>query len=111
VAEGEEWKTAFRTRYSLFEWRVAPFGLTGALAAFQRYINSVLQDYLNDFVSAYVNDILIYSLGSLQDHRQKVGKVLQRLMDARLQININKCEFETKRVKYLRYIVEAEVGI
>jgi hypothetical protein len=37
--------------------------------------------------------------------------VLQRLIDARLQININKCEFKTKRVKYLRYIVEAEVGI
>ncbi|KAF7572440.1 hypothetical protein PtrM4_099400 [Pyrenophora tritici-repentis] len=68
-------------------------------------------DYLNDFVSAYVNDILIYSLGSLQDHKEKVRKVLQRLIDAGLQINIDKCEFETKRVKYLRYIVEAEVGI
>ncbi|KAI1507259.1 Dimer-Tnp-hAT dimerization containing protein [Pyrenophora tritici-repentis] len=48
---------------------------------------------------------------TLQDHRQKVGKVLQRLMDAGLQIDIDKCEFETKRVKYLGYIVEAEVGI
>jgi hypothetical protein len=90
---------------------VAPFGLTEALAAFQRYVNSVLQDYLNNFVSAYVDDILIYSLGSLQDHRQKVRKVLQRLIDARLQIDINKCKFKTKQVKYLRYIVEAEVGI
>ncbi|KAI1506846.1 Pol protein [Pyrenophora tritici-repentis] len=111
VAKGEEWKTAFRTRYGLFEWRVAPFGLTGAPAAFQRYVNSVLQDYLDDFVSAYVDDILIYSSGSLQDHREKVGKVLQRLIDAGLQIDIDKCEFETKRVKYLGYIVEAEVGI
>ncbi|KNG46626.1 hypothetical protein TW65_06673 [Stemphylium lycopersici] len=111
VAQGEEWKTAFRTRYGLFEWRVAPFGLTGAPAAFQRYVNGVLQDYLDDFVSAYVDDILIYSSGSLQDHREKVGKVLQRLMDAGLQIDIDKCEFETKRVKYLGYIVEAEVGI
>ncbi|KAI1687666.1 Pol protein [Pyrenophora tritici-repentis] len=111
VAKGEEWKTAFRTRYGLFEWRVAPFGLTGAPAAFQRYVNGVLQDYLDDFVSAYVDDILIYSSGSLQDHREKVGKVLQRLIDAGLQIDIDKCEFETKRVKYLGYIVEAEVGI
>jgi hypothetical protein len=111
VAQGEEWKTAFRTRYSLFKWRVAPFGLTGAPAAFQQYINSVLQDYLDDFVSAYVDDILIYSTGSLQDHRQKVGKVLQRLIDAGLQIDIDKCEFKTKRVKYLGYIIEAEAGI
>jgi hypothetical protein len=111
VAQGEEWKTAFRTRYSLFEWRVAPFGLTGAPAAFQQYVNSVLQDYLDDFVSAYIDNILIYSSGSLQDHREKVGRVLQRLMDAGLQIDIDKCEYETKQVKYLGYIVEAEVGI
>jgi hypothetical protein len=111
VAQGEEWKTAFRTRYGLFEWRVAPFGLTGAPAAFQQYVNSVLQDYLDNFVSAYIDNILIYSSGSLQDHREKVGRVLQRLMDAGLQIDIDKCEFETKQVKYLGYIVEAEVGI
>jgi hypothetical protein len=111
VAQGEEWKTAFRTRYGLFEWQVAPFGLTGAPAEFQQYVNGVLQDYLDDFVSAYIDDILIYSSGSLQDHREKVGRVLQRLMDAGLQIDINKCEFETKRVKYLGYIVEAEVDI
>jgi hypothetical protein len=55
--------------------------------------------------------ILIYSTGSLQDHRQKVGKVPQRLIDAGLQIDIDKCEFETKRVKYLGYIIEAEAGI
>jgi hypothetical protein len=111
LEEGEEWKTAFRTRYGLFEWRVVPFGLTGAPAAFQRYINSILQDYLDDFVSAYIDDILIYSSGSLYDHRQKVGKVLQRLIDAGLQVDIDKCEFETKRVKYLGYIIEAENGI
>jgi hypothetical protein len=90
---------------------VAPFSLTRAPAAFQQYVNSVLQDYLNNFVFAYVDDILIYSSESLQDYRQKVGKVLQRLIDAGLQIDINKCKFKTKRVKYLRYIVEAEVGI
>ena len=39
IAEGEEWMTAFRTRYGLFEWLVTPFGLTGAPATFQRYIN------------------------------------------------------------------------
>jgi len=74
-------------------------------------VNSVLQDYLDDFVSAYVDDILIYSSGSLADHRTKVGEVLQRLKDAGLQIDIDKCEFETKEVKYLGFIVEAEVGI
>ncbi|XP_044717377.1 reverse transcriptase (RNA-dependent DNA polymerase) domain-containing protein [Hirsutella rhossiliensis] len=108
---GDEEKTAFRTRYGSFEWLVVPFGLTGAPAAFQRYINSVLQDYLDDFVSAYIDDVLIFSSGSLQDHRDKVGKVLQRLMDAGLQLDINKSEFEVKAVKYLGFIIEAECGI
>ncbi|KAM4065040.1 reverse transcriptase (RNA-dependent DNA polymerase) [Hirsutella rhossiliensis] len=104
-------KTTFRTRYGSFEWLVVPFGLTGAPAAFQRYINSALQDYLDDFVSAYIDDVLIFSSGSLQDHRDKVGKVLQRLMDAGLQLDINKSEFEVKAVKYLGFIIEAECGI
>ncbi|XP_044724574.1 reverse transcriptase (RNA-dependent DNA polymerase) domain-containing protein [Hirsutella rhossiliensis] len=111
VAPADEEKTAFRTRYGSFEWLVVPFGLTGAPAAFQRYINSALQDYLDDFVSAYIDDVLIFSSGSLQDHRDKVGKVLQRLMDAGLQLDINKSEFEVKAVKYLGFIIEAECGI
>ena len=53
VKEGEEWKTAFRTRFGLFEWLVTPFGLTGAPATFQRYINHVLRKFLDDFCSAY----------------------------------------------------------
>lgn len=111
IAAEDVVKTAFRTRYGSFEWLVMPFGLTGAPAAFQRYINSVLQDYLDEFASAYIDDVLIYSSGSLQDHRKKVGQVLQRLMDAGLQIDIDKCEFEVKKIKYLGFVFEAEVGI
>ncbi len=57
MAKGEEWKTAFRTRYGLFEWLVMPFGLSGAPASFQRYINYLLREFLDDFVSAYIDDI------------------------------------------------------
>lgn len=111
VQEGEEWKTAFRTRYGLYEWLVTPFGLTGAPATFQRFINTTLQDFLDEFCSAYIDDILIYSDGSLTDHRRKVKKVLERLQKAGLQIDIDKCEFETKSVKYLGFIIEAGKGI
>lgn len=111
IKEGEEWKTAFRTRYGLYEWLVTPFGLTGAPATFQRYVNKTLQEYLDDFCTAYIDDVLIYSDGSLTDHREKVKKVFKRLQDAGLQLDINKCEFEASSVKYLGYIVEAGKGI
>lgn len=111
IKEGDEWKTAFRTRYGLYEWLVTPFGMTGAPATFQRYINWTLRDYLDEFCTAYIDDVLIYTDGSLEDHRKQVRKVLQRLQDAGLQLDIDKSEFEVKSVKYLGYIVEAGVGI
>lgn len=111
IAKGEEWKTAFRTRYGLFEWKVCPFGLTGSPATFQRYINWVLREYLDDFCSAYVDDILIFTTNTLQDHREKVQRVLGSLLEGGLHLDISKCEFETKRIKYLGYIVETGVGI
>ena len=52
-------------RYGLFEYLVTPFGLTGAPAIFQRYINWVLRDYLDEFYTAYVDNILIYTSSSL----------------------------------------------
>jgi hypothetical protein len=50
---GQEWLTAFRTRFGLYEWLVTPFGLAGAPSTFQRYINWSLREFLDDFVSAY----------------------------------------------------------
>ncbi len=111
IAEGDEWKTAFRTRYGLYEWLVTPFGLANAPSTFQKYINWALREYLDEFCSAYVDDVLIYSEGSLAEHREHVRKVLRRLQDAGLQLDIDKCEFEVKSTKYLGFIIEAGVGV
>jgi predicted aspartyl protease len=111
IAEGDEWMTAFRTRYGLFEWLVTPFGLANAPSTFQKYINWALRGYLDVFCSAYVDDILIYSSGSRREHQEHVRKVLVRLREAGLQVDIDKCEFEVKSVKYLGFIVEAEQGV
>ncbi|KAG0161705.1 hypothetical protein PDIDSM_4973 [Penicillium digitatum] len=61
IAKGQEYLTAFRTRLGLFESLVMPFGLTGAPASFQRFINDTLREYLDCFCTAYLDDILIYS--------------------------------------------------
>ncbi|SJL04332.1 uncharacterized protein ARMOST_07698 [Armillaria ostoyae] len=61
IVEGDEWKTAFWTRYGSFEWHVMPFGLTNAPAAFQRFVNNIFADMLDVSVVVYLDDILIYS--------------------------------------------------
>jgi hypothetical protein len=104
IAEGHEWKTAFITRFGLFESLVMPFGLCNAPASFQHYINHTLFDLLDRYCTAYLDDVLVYS-NSKKEHRQHVREVVQRLREAGLQIDINKCEFETTQTKYLGLIV------
>ncbi|KAF8751560.1 hypothetical protein RHS01_08341 [Rhizoctonia solani] len=83
VKEGDEWKTAFRTKYGLYESLVMTFGLTNAPAAFQHFMNKLFKDLLDVCVIIYLDDILIYSKTDA-DHTQHVHKVLKRLKDNQL---------------------------
>lgn len=111
IKEGDEWKTAFRTRFGLFEWLVTPFGLSGAPATFQRYVNTTLRPYLDIFCSSYLDDVLIYTSGSRREHMEKVKLVLSRLQAAGLNLDIDKCEFGVTTTKYLGFIITAGEGI
>ncbi|KAF8751795.1 hypothetical protein RHS01_08401 [Rhizoctonia solani] len=61
VKEGDKWKTAFRTKYGLYESLVMTFGLTNAPAAFQHFMNELFKDLLDVCVIIYLDDILVYS--------------------------------------------------
>jgi hypothetical protein len=107
IKEGQEHLTAFRTRFGLYESLVMPFGLTGAPATFQRFMNDNLKDYLDIFCTAYLDDILIYSK-TRKEHVQHVCLVLDRLKEAGLYANLRKCEFFVSEVKFLGLIVGSE---
>ena len=104
MKEGHEWLTAFNSRYGQFEYLVMLFGLCNAPRTFQGYINESLREYLNVFCTAYLDDVLIYSTKE-EDHADHVLQVLRRLHKRGLQVDIDKCEFNTTRVKYLGMIV------
>ena len=88
-----------------------PFGLLGAPATFQCYINSTLSKFLDIFCSAYIDNILIYLDGSYKDYIEKVYIVIACLREAGLYLDIDKCKFATKEVKYLGFIISTGEGI
>ena len=104
IAEGDEWKTAFHTRYGSFEWLVMPFGLTNAPASFQRFMNDIFSDLLDVTVTVYLDDILIYS-DDPKEHSAHVREVLRRLRKHGLFCRPDKCHFSVDSVEYLGFFL------
>ena len=68
--------------------------------------------YLDVFVIVYLDDILVYTNGTLEEHKEYIKKVLAKLRKYNLLINLEKSEFYIKETKYLGFIVsEKEVRI
>ena len=104
IAMGDEWKTAFRTKYGLFEYLVMRFGLCNAPATFQAMINEVLRELLDEGVIVYIDDILIYT-ETEEEHVILVQKVLEKLKKAHLCVSIKKSVFHVREVDYLGYVI------
>jgi hypothetical protein len=92
-------KTAFSTRYGLYEYLVMSFGLTNAPAYFMYLMNSIFLQELDKFVVVFIDDILIYSKNS-KDHTKHLHVILQRLRDHHLYAKFSKCEFWLDTVNF-----------
>ena len=85
-------KTAFFTRYGLYEYLVMSFGLTNAPTYFMYLMNLVFMPELDTFVVVFIDDILIYSENEV-DHAEHLRVVLSRLREHKLYAKFSKCEF------------------
>jgi len=96
--------TTFVTFFNIYKYRVMLFELMNESAFFQHYINDVLFKCLHKFYQTYLNDILIYSK-ILKKHRTHVKEVLNKLREADLQINIDKCKFKIQKISFLELLI------
>ena len=107
IKEGDEWKTAFRTRYGHFEYNVMPFGLTNAPAVFQHMMNDIFLEHLDDFVVIYLDDILIYSKNK-EEHEKHVRLVLEKLRERGLYAKLEKCLFHQTEMEFLGFVATTD---
>ncbi|CCE34914.1 uncharacterized protein CPUR_08853 [Claviceps purpurea 20.1] len=102
MAEGHEWKTAFRCRYGLYEFLVMPFGLMNAPATFQALMNYIFRDLLDAGLLVYMDDLLIYAK-TVEEHDALVKEVLSRLSQYNLAVAAHKCHWRVTKVEFLGY--------
>ena len=84
-----------------------PFGLKNAPATFQRLMDKVLTGLQGIELFVYMDDIVIYAK-SLQEHNQKLEKLLGRLKTAGLVLQPDKCRFLCKEIGYLGHVISED---
>ena len=107
MTDQDKSKTAFTTKYGLYEFNVMPFGLCNAPAIFQRLMDKVLAPYRGKFVEVYLDDITIFS-ATFELHCEHVSVILEVLGQASLMLNADKYYFFLSKVKLLDHMISKE---
>ena len=94
--------SAFVTPDGLFQYKVMPFGMKNSPATFQRLINQVISGLTG--CDAYIDDVIVYS-ETWSEHVEIMCKLFEKLSDAKLTVNLCKCEFGKATVTFLGHVV------
>jgi hypothetical protein len=106
IRESDIPKTAFRTRYGLYEYTMMSFRLTNAPAYFMYLMNKVFMEYLDKFVVVFIDDILVFSKTE-EEHENHLRLVLEKLQSNKLYAKFSKCEFWLTKVAFLGNVISA----
>nr|GEU60701.1 putative reverse transcriptase domain-containing protein [Tanacetum cinerariifolium] len=106
IREQDVQKTAFKTRYSHYEFQVMPFRLTNASTIFMDLMNRVCKPYLDKFVIVFIDDILIYSKNK-NEHEEHLKVILELIKKENLYAKFSKCEFWILKVQFLGHVIDS----
>ncbi|GKB08966.1 putative reverse transcriptase domain-containing protein, partial [Tanacetum coccineum] len=100
-------KSAFRTWYGHYKFKVMSFGLTNAPAVFMDLMNRVYKPYLDKFVIVFIDDILIYSRNK-EEHVDHLRIILKLLKKEKLYAKFSKCDFWISIVQFLGHVIDSQ---
>ena len=109
MAEDSVDKTAFRVPWGLYEFERMPQGLTNSPSTFQRIMEYILGDMNLSEIVLYLDDVLVFSK-TLDEHLNRLDRVLSRLRSHGLKVKGKKCSFLRRQVTYLGHVV-SEAGV
>lgn len=97
-------KTAFKTKYGLFEFLVIPIKLCNVPTTSQALMNSIFRDFIDEFLVMDLHDILVFR-DSKEDYRRHLRLVLSRLRKHNFYVGEQKYELMRDKTKFLRLMV------
>ena len=100
-------KTAFCTKYGLYEYLTMPMGMSNSPAVLQRLMGLVLNQLQWHSCLIYLDDVLIYG-SDFQEHMQRLNEVLSRIRDAGLKLKAEKCQLLRPSVNFLGHTISAK---
>jgi len=104
LEEESQLKTAFSTKSGQYCFNRIPFGIAAAPATFQKLMTEVLGELNWKEAVVYLDDILIFSRDE-QEHLKRLKRIFNKIKDAGLKINPDKCNFLKEEIKFLGHIV------
>ena len=106
IREGDKWKAAFTTPYSLYKPLVMFFRQCNSLPTFQAFMDSTFRDMITEgWLIIYMDDVLVFT-ENLEDCQERTCQVLDRMQDEDLHLKLAKCTFDQTEVEYLGLIVK-----
>ena len=104
MAEEDQEKTAFITSQGLYCYKVIPFGLKNAEAAYQRLVNKMFNKQIGRNMEVYVDDMLVKSKEKLA-HLNNLKETFATFKQYQMRLNLRKCVFGVASGKYLGFMV------
>ena len=104
LKEDEKLFTAFEADGQLFQFTRIPYGLTNAVSAYQRTINTLISENGLTDTFAYIDDLIIGGMNQ-EDHDENLRRFEAVAEKYNLTLNENKCEYCLPEIKYLGYLI------